>query len=293
MRIPTLVLGLSVLCLGAPTALAGPLSDAMDSRWLGAWVVLGAEVRSNCDAAYTDNRINGTLSAGRGRFGFEVGELARVVDVDVHRSRVDVRLELGEPLLVAHQDGPFTLYDRIACRVELEIEVPRAVVRRRNADALDDALAAVMQRFPTRAAAEASGRANGRRCDPFPPDYDRTVAEYNAWKAEQLNRQVDARIAEAREELRLLTRSVRTDDTYLDGFAAGVALWREKRAPDCPSILGTPFSSRRSDAPAGLDDDGARVWQQGFRDGQALVHFLRVLDRAPGCYVAVPGAALE
>ncbi|GAB4371706.1 MAG: hypothetical protein Kow0062_07490 [Acidobacteriota bacterium] len=148
--------------------------------------------------------------------------------------------------------------------------------------------AAVLERFTERTAAERSPRWNGRRCDEFPPDYGRTLAEYRVWKAEQLNRQIDARLARARDELIALGRAVRRDRAWLDGFAAGVAERRDDRPPACPALIGEAFTARKADGPAGLDEEQTRAWQDGWRDGQAFAFWLRVLERAPDCYVEVP-----
>ena len=75
----------------------------------------------------------GNLVTGGGHWRFQPGELAKLDKVDVNRSRIDLHLSLSEPMLVPWQEGPFTLYRESACKVELEIAVPResALIRRR------------------------------------------------------------------------------------------------------------------------------------------------------------------
>ncbi len=38
-------------------------------------------------------------------------------------------LSLTEPILVPTPAGPFTLYQELSCKVELEVEIPRDVVK--------------------------------------------------------------------------------------------------------------------------------------------------------------------
>ena len=118
----------AVTTLTAP-AFAGGIEKDINKRWLGAWVVTRSEMYSDCNAVYTQNRINGSLVSGRGARRFQPGELAKVTKVDAGRHRIDVRISLVEPVLLTYREGPFTLYDEASCRVELEVEVSRDQVK--------------------------------------------------------------------------------------------------------------------------------------------------------------------
>jgi len=49
----------------------------------------------------------------------------KVEKLNVKSDRVDLFLLLGEPILIARQDGPFTLYDERSCKVQLMIATPK------------------------------------------------------------------------------------------------------------------------------------------------------------------------
>jgi hypothetical protein len=266
---------------------AGRLESRIEERWRGAWVIIDAEVRSDCDARYTDNRINGRLSQSGGRYWFRPGELAQVEKIDVNRSRVDVRVTLEAALRVSWQDGPFTLYDHVSCRVELEVEVPRSVVREREAAELNRHLTKILEPHETFAAARASTSWSGREPDPFPEDYGRTLALYEIFKVERHNTAVARRIDEARDRLEALSNAVSPGEEYVLGFTVGVAEQRGVQRRDCPALVETRFAmvhrrGRRSD-PQPSDE-----WLRGFNDGRSLVYHLDVLSRAADCYLPLP-----
>ena len=55
-----------VLVLAAP-AIASDLQDRLNSRWRGAWLVVGPEISSDCGDNYTNNRVSGTVVRDSGR----------------------------------------------------------------------------------------------------------------------------------------------------------------------------------------------------------------------------------
>lgn len=266
---------------------AGRLESRVEERWRGAWVIIGTEVRSDCDARYTDNRINGRLSHSGGRHWFRPGELAQVERVDVNRSRVDVRVTLEAPLRVSWQDEAFTLYNHVSCRVELEVEVPRSVVREREVGELNRYLTKILEPHETLAAARASASWSGREPEPFPEDYGGTLALYEIFKVERHNTAVDRRIDEARDRLETLSDAVSPGEEYVLGFTVGVAEQRAVQRRDCPELVETRFAKvhrrgRRSD-PQPSDE-----WLRGFNDGRSLVYHLDVMSRVADCYLPVP-----
>ena len=107
------------VCLLSATAVGAGESEVR-ALWRGAWVVLQVNSYSACSGAYTDNEVRGPLVSSRGAHRFEQGELARVAKIGVKRKKIEVRLDIAEPLLWAHREGPFTLYDEISCRVEMD-----------------------------------------------------------------------------------------------------------------------------------------------------------------------------
>ena len=58
----------------------------------------------------------------------------------------------------------------------------------------------VLSRFTSQGEATGSRAWNRRQRDPYPEDYERTLAAHAAWKAEQANAAIQARIDQAAEE---------------------------------------------------------------------------------------------
>lgn len=114
------------------TTPAADLEQELRGRWLGAWVVTTVDTYSNCQGLATNNRIHGELVHGQGQHRFDRGELARVEKVDAKRSRVDLHLLLSEPLLVAYQEGPFTLYAKRSARSSWKSRSPERRSRARS-----------------------------------------------------------------------------------------------------------------------------------------------------------------
>lgn len=273
-------------------AWAGPIERGLESRWRGAWVIVKAEVHSNCNGSYTNNRVNGRLVQSGAGLVFPEGELAQVANLDVKRSRVDVLLDLYEPRLVTHQDGPFTLYDRLRCRVELEIEVPREMVKKRQIDAIDATMLEIMQREESFQQAQGEPAWNRRACEEFPEGYEQTLRQYGVWKAEQYNAEVDERLAEVGSQLQRIAESLVSDPDYLAGFAAGIDRAREHRETrNCAVLMRERLSAPKKEAPASGLSEGAgakSLWERGYADGYLLLRGLRLQRSLPTCYRPVP-----
>jgi len=284
---------ISVLALAAclVPAAAGDLEDSLESRWRGAWVLTVAEVTSDCAGFHTTNHVNGELVQGRGRFRFDPGELAQVRDVNLKRSGLVLALSLPEPLLVSHQDGPFTLYSEARCLVDLDVEMSRNLVKGGNLAGIEATLRPVLRRFTTREEAIRSRAWNGRRREPYPEEYDRTLAEHAAWKAETANAAIQARIERAAEETTRIADRISSDPDYLRGFAAGVEEARAIDLSECGDLLSLDFNAvgrKPPQLPASLGSDAAARARRGYQDGARLVLGLESLRRLPGCRVPVP-----
>ena len=52
---------------------AANLQKSMKRKWMGAWVVTATDTYSNCNGAFTKNRINGRLVASDGFQAFQRG----------------------------------------------------------------------------------------------------------------------------------------------------------------------------------------------------------------------------
>lgn len=267
------------------------LEDELERAWVGAWVVVRTGSASDCSGAYTNVEVRGLRSTSRGSRRFAEGELARVDKLNQKSDRVDLYLSIAEPVLVPRTDGPFTLYDERSCRVQLMVDVPKAVLKSGRLDEVDAALLEAAERHQTESSARRSEAWNRRERDPYPRDYEETLARHAAWKAEETNRALAAtRLAALDEASQALSR-VTDDPDYLAGFAAGVEAQRRRSAPGCSSLSDAGFSGdeqrppgdRRGSSPA------ERAFQRGFRDGQVVAWATRVARAVEGCFVPVPG----
>ncbi|HYN19705.1 MAG TPA: hypothetical protein VE078_02015, partial [Thermoanaerobaculia bacterium] len=256
---------------------AAKLEDDLNARWRGGWTVVKVAIASSCDGFYNDNDVVGTRADSKARRRFAPGELARVERIAAKRGRIDLFLDLAEGVLEERRDGPFTLYDPLACRIQLRVPVPE----RADLAAVEARLADLLELHSAEREAEASPSWNGRRREPFPEGYDQTLAAYEIWKAAQTNAAVQARMNTAIEEAARINDRLRSEPEYLEGFAAGVEKARNRHLGDCPSLLSGSFSP---DSDHGKGSD----WRRGYEDGQRLAWNLELLRKLKSCYVPVP-----
>jgi hypothetical protein len=269
-------------------ASAGDLQRELAGRWRGSWVIVEVGIHSDCGGMYTNNRLNGRRVSGSGAFTFGAGELAQIDKVDLHRARLDVLLTLGEPMRTSWQDGPFTLYGQASCRVELQAELPRSVVANGDVTAVERALSQALERHDAREEAERSRSWNARQVEPYPDDYEDTLAEHARWKADQANAAVRDRIGQAQAETVRVTERIESDGAYLSGFAEGVERARDLAWPACEGMVRGGVEGFVSRLPGGDKADAQRRHDRGFEDGQRLVVSLELSRRLPGCFVPAP-----
>ncbi|NIM61813.1 MAG: hypothetical protein GTO30_09205 [Acidobacteria bacterium] len=270
---------------------AGAFEDAVRARWRGAWIVTEIETYSVCNGNYFNNDVSGQFVAARAGRPFQPGELAKVDKLQVNRKKIELMVTIAGMNLVPWQDGPFTLYDQRTCRIELEVAVPRSVIKAKNVAEVDRLLATVARRFATRDEAMSSSDWNGREADEYPADYERTLAYHAVWRAEETNRVIDEQMDGALLTANELAREVDGNPEYLAGFAYGARMMREWRERDCRRLIGSTAVTFRLKAPDEYSDN--TTWCAGFYDGQALVYNLAVLSRLPACYVEVPELPAE
>jgi hypothetical protein len=280
----------AVALAAAVPAAAGDLEEALRSRWLGAWVVTGIETYSSCDGSFANNDVIGARATSRAALGFAAGELARVDKLNLKGSRVDVYLVIAEPLRIARQEGPFTLYDERTCKVQLLIDAPGKEIRAGNLAAVEAAITRAVTAFPTREQAQASEAWNRRVREPLPDGYADTLARYEVWRAEQVN----VRLAEAREaaidEADRVVDRLDDDPRFLEGFGAGVAAVRYATPPSCEAMAASAPAFVEREAPREHRGDTAeqRAWRRGFRDGQLLAFNVAVARAIGACFLAPP-----
>ncbi len=274
---------LAVLEAGETAATASTESE-LNTRWRGAWTVIGVETLSGCGGSYTNNEIRDRRVSSKGAYRFAPGELATVYKINLKRKQVEVLVELAEPLLVPRREGPFTLYDTLVCKVELQIKFSAGTASR-STNEVDRLIAAILERHDDAKSAENSASWNGRLREPFPDDYEDTLYEYERWRAEQVNAEVAAKIEDAVEEAARLVDRLDDDPDYLDGFARGVHRARKSNFnKNCEHLLSmSPSSSVKSGS-----EDHTRAFRNGYREGQKLVFFLERARRLRRCFVPPP-----
>jgi hypothetical protein len=288
------ILAAAALFVSLPAA-AEDLEDTLRSRWLGAWVVTTVETYSGCDGGFSNNDVNGVRVVSKAPLGLAAGELARVDKLNLKGSRVDLYLVIAEPLRIARQEGPFTLFGERPCKVQLLIDAPGKEIRAGNLAAVEAAITQAVTAFDTREQALASPAWNQRVREPLPDDYPETLARYEAWRAEQVN----ARLAEVREQSideadRVVDR-LEDDPRYLEGFAAGAAALRYASPPSCDAIVTSTPTDAEREAPREHRGDTAeqRSWRRGYRDGQFLAFNIAIARAVRGCFLLPPPAAAE
>ena len=273
--LPVVLLFAFVVNFGTGELRAG--ERELNAQWRGAWVLTRLPTQSDCGGRYTNNQVRGDLISSDGRVAFARGELGRVAKVNLNRRRIEVLVDFAEPILLEVADGPFVLYDEALCKVELRI--PRAG----GDDAqLVDSIAQTLERYTTPDLAREARLWNRRAREAYPEDYDETLAEYEVWKAQQVNAEVQTRRDESIEQAARLIRRVDPDPEYLAGFAEGVSEAREEYfGNDCAGLLSKSVYGFVEDAPR----DRRSAWGKGYEDGQALYFHLEIAERLRGCYV--------
>jgi hypothetical protein len=270
--------------LAAAFSSASELGDRLNRELRGGWGVLEVEVYSACGGAYSDNEVGAAGVASKAPHHFAAGEMVKINNVKVKRQRVDLMLTLATPLRVSHMDGPFELYDRVTCKVQLKVFVPRELVKSANLEGLLTEVKKHVTLYSSRDDAEFSDEWNGREMEPFPDDYDETLHRHAVWKAEQTNAAIRDGIDHALSEAAEAVEDLDDDADYLAGFGEGAEEMGEFYITSCDSLLSVSFTSYRKSPPS----DQSRDWKDGWTDGQKLVFHVLLADRLRSCLVPVP-----
>ncbi|MFQ5527539.1 MAG: hypothetical protein ACE5GX_14915 [Thermoanaerobaculia bacterium] len=281
---PTLSTYLLVCALVASHATVAAADEStLNSHWRGAWVIIGTDTFSGCGGNFTNNEVRPNGARSKGEYRFRAGELGTVYKINLKRKQVEVLIELAEPLRVPRRDGPFTLYDQLGCKVELQFGLPRGASKR--TEELDRLIADLLEHHDSRESAEASDRWNGRAREPYPENYDETLYEYQVWRAELVNAAVAARIDEAIEEAARLVDRVDEAPAYLAGFARGIDRARDRNlGSNCDRLLSKSIYSFVEKPPK----EESRDWREGYEDGQKLFFYLEIGRRLRRCFVPAP-----
>jgi hypothetical protein len=277
---------LLALPLLLPAIASADTEDVLNATWRAQWAITRIEVRSSCDAFYNDNELRGSAVLSKADRRFGAGEAVQVSKINVKRGRVDLFLDLAEPVLKERREGPFTLYDEAHCKVQLQVPMPDSALR--DPAAAERLLLDVLDRHADRRSAESSRAWNRRRREAYPPDYDQTLAEYEVWRATEVNRAIDARVSRASEDAQRALDRMRQDPDYLYGFGAGVAAQRSLSLGGCGSLPGATLLEKSAPSAEKKSAKDARQWENGYRDGQILAFALELLRELPRCRLPIP-----
>lgn len=263
---------LFVLCLCATLpAFGGELEDRLRASWQGSWVVLRTEIGSNCDSRYTNVPVKDGRATAAGSQRFGAGELGRVHKLNQQRARIDLLIDVSEPLRTSRQRGPYELFEHVHCKVELEIDVPRDLIKRKAIDEIEATIARAVESYTSRDEAMSSEVHNRRTVEPFPEDYETTLAQYRQWVEQTLAGPLRARLARSAEDSAEVVDDVRRNPAYGDGLARGVADFSRSLAyKDCEDLVSETFYPKKGKAPSDMSGSDKRHWRDGYRDGQVL-----------------------
>jgi len=270
----------------AASGFASDLDDRLNQRLKGGWAVLEVEVFSACAGTYSDNQVGDAGVAGKAQYRFEAGEVVKIDKVNAKRQRVDLLVTLDVPFRTSRVDGPFELFDERRCQVQLIVPVPREEIKAGNDAAVVSRFEDLFTLYPSLDDARDSDSWNGRETQPLPSDYDRTLARYAVWQAEQTNAAVNDAVRRAVEDAADVAEDLSDDSDYLAGFAAGAEKMSGFRTTDCASLLSTSFSFHDTTP----SKDEPKRWRDGWEDGQELIFNVLLAERLQECRVPVPAA---
>lgn len=270
-----LIAGLGLL----PGSVKADVEGELIARYKGVYALTQVPLFSECTPHYTDNEVTVTRATRGDGLRFAPGELVRIDKVDVTFSRIDVNIGFSEPYRVTWSDGPFTLYDQRYCKVSLNLALASDV--RRNTERAAAAIEALLLPFRTQEEARRAKSWNGRKVEPYPKGWEKTKAEYDAWKAEQVNGAVQAKIDSALEQANRAIDQIADTSDALTSFAAGLRARRYDSFSSCETMLNDSFSPSYS---GGKDVRDSRA----YAEGQRLGHFLSLARELRRCFLPVP-----
>jgi hypothetical protein len=174
--------------------------------------------------------------------------------------------------------------------VSLEIQLDRELTKSKDVTGIDRLIAEIIDRFETKEAAYAAEGWNARETEPFPEDYELTLARHAAWKAEQTNLAIDHKRDNALAQVKSTGRGIDDDPDYLAGLAAGVDEMNRWETTECAQLMSRGFDTVRKKVPEDrrADTEQDQRWRRGYEDGQRLVYNIALLERLEVCYVPVP-----
>ena len=169
------------------------------------------------------------------------------------------------------------------------------LVKTKDVNGIEEFLAPVLRRYPTQEEARNTRAYNRRKMDPYPKDYDETLAEYSVWRVEQHNLVIEAKLDKALDATHRIVERISTDPNYLASFARGVEAGRSIDATGCSQLLALKLGSSKAYSSTTHSGQSPAQTQanRGFTDGKTLVFGLEILSRLPRCFEPLPEASAE
>jgi hypothetical protein len=268
-----------VVALGAANLSSAPVAASVESELQAALTGRSALSRgalvSECTDHFTNMKVVGGRLAGGTGSGFSSGELVTIDKVSIGlMSGLDVNLTIVEPFLLSWEDGPYTVYDKRRCRVQLNFEVGRDV--RRDRAKAQAAIEAVLATFAGEAQAKASPEWNERRVKPYPKDWEQTKVAYEKYRMAKRNEAVRQKTEEVLALAAQTLRYMDSDDDYLISFAAGARAHSESWS-DCDAMLRASFISSGNQSKD----------YEGWADGQRVAWANQLAEELQDCYIDV------
>lgn len=274
------VVVLAILAVGfVQPAEANKLEETLNKQWLGMWVLINQEAYSNCNGFFSNNNVMDDRLTGKGRYTFPAGELGRVSNVKVKRSRILILIEVEEPLLESRVEGPFTLFNEATCKVELRFDFDRKTIKDGDYSFIQESLNRILTAFPSRDLALNSEYYNSRECLPFPEDYEETLIQYEAWKQAQQLEKIQAKRDDSSREMERILNRVEDSPDYALGFVNGIRIMKRNYFPNCDQLLQF-YPGRLIKSP---ESSSTSDYKRGFEDGQNLAFHQELLIRLKDC----------
>ncbi len=154
---------------------------------------------------------------------------------------------------------------------------------------IERSLRPLLERHATEGEARDAAAYNQRVRESYPDDYQETLARHAAWKAEQTNAGIQAKIDSTLDVAAGITSRMSSDYSYLTSFAKGVEAAKAVSLDSCQSMMAVELSNTsRSKTTSSTSSETGVANTRAYRDGRNLVLGLELLRRLPDCFVPVP-----
>lgn len=252
---------------------AGELEQRLRNQYQGAWIILKTEAYSNCNGFFNDNVIQDGRISSKAKHFFKPGELGKINKINVKRSRISVMVTFSEPFLANREEGPFTLYDELTCKIELRFNLGRAVIKQKDTASIEAAFNDAFVVFNQEGQATTSKLYNQRVIAAYPENYEETLREYEAWVLEQKFVEIDRKIETCLREMGRILARVQEQGEYARGFVAGIRAMKQESFGDCDQMLHAQ-PSRYMESPK---DRVTPNYKDGYEDGQKVAFYQEVI----------------